>query len=753
MIVSILCFLIGIISAQGLAMLPSWRQLALLALLTVGLIWLRYWRLTLFVMGALWSIFFAMLAMSDTLPQDLEGRDVEIQGYVDSLPAVKPRRTTFDFIVQLARPDIPRKIRLSWYYPEQRIKAGQHWRLTVRLRKPRGRFNPGTFDYELWLFSRGIGAVGYVRDNPKPVLSSQGNNSWLSWRQGIADRIDRLLVDSSTSALIKALTIGDRSALGAEQWRVFRKTGTVHLIAISGLHIGLVAGLAYWLALKVWAFTGILSFSPQKAAVICAMSMAFAYAALAGFALPTKRALIMLSVGLLALYWQRHVVVSRTIAWAMLALLVVDPLAALSASFWLSCSAVLLILYTLSARLKRRGYWFSLLKVDCVTALGLAPLILFYFQQVSLIAVLANLLAVPVISFLVAPLCLLAILLLSIKPDLAAGIFWLTDWVLDYLWRFLSACADWPWASFSMAQPSWYALLLACLGVLLLLAPIGFPCRYLAAAFFLPIVFVDFDRPANGEIRLTLLDVGQGLATLVETRHHSLVFDSGAKFSEDFDMGRAVVLPYLRYRGIDAIDLLLISHGDNDHIGGAESILATLPVGQLVSDVPELKNKYRRADCVVNKRWRWDGVNFRVLSPPQQGYFAGDNDNSCVLKITTEQQTFLLTGDIERSAETWLLDTYRDDLTSQVLIAPHHGSNTSSSLAFLQQVDPEVVLIPAGYRNRFSFPHSQVLRRYQQLDITWMNIADEGAIIAISEGRKLSLLSSREMYKHYWFNR
>ncbi|WP_349432724.1 DNA internalization-related competence protein ComEC/Rec2 [Methylomarinum sp. Ch1-1] len=751
MIRPVMFFLAGVLSLQQLAVLPNGYGVAQLLLLLAFFVWRGCGRLIFFTSGVLWALCVAMLVIDDRLDEQWQGREVVVRGYIAGLPVAEGKRTKFDFIV--AEPHyLPRKIRLNWYFPEREIRAGQGWRLTVKLKKPRSTYNPGAFDYERWLFSHRIGAVGYVRKQPAPVLLEQKSpGAGISvWRQDIAERLRQLLADGRHLGLIKALTIGDRSAIKQAEWAVFRKTGTVHLIAISGLHIGLVASLVYVLALRLWAYSGVLALSPQKVAVAAALTVAFCYAALAGFSLPTRRALLMLTVAMLAIYWQRHVKPLHAFALALFTVVLLDPLAVLSASFWLSFGAVLLILYTLSARLGRVGYWRALLKIHWVSAIGLAPLIMYYFQQVSLVAPLANLLAVPAVSLAIVPLALVAVAMLFIQPFLAEALLHLVEWMLHALWLFLSACAELPYAALTTTQPPLYALLLAFLGVLLLLAPRGIPGRYLGALLCLPIIFVEVDRPAEGESRITLLNVGQGLAAVVETHHHVLVFDSGAKYSERFDMGNAVVLPYLRYRGVSEVDTLLISHGDNDHIGGAESILAQMPVAEIISSVALFNARRHGRSCQRGQGWEWDGVRFTMLAPPQQGYFQDDNDNSCVLKVSTANHSFLLTGDIEWPAEQWLVGQYGRILNSDVLISPHHGSRTSSSLKFLQLVDPEVALIPAGYRNRFGFPHRQVLQRYHQQQIIWLNSFEEGAIIIDTNSETVSIVSSREKFRRYW---
>ncbi len=753
MIISALFFLTGVMLVQQLSVLPGLNYLLVLILLLIVFVRYRIWRLSLLVIGILWSVAVAMSQKAEILPDSLEGQEIVVQGMIDGLPVKDGDRIKFDFSVSRPEHHFPRKIRLSWYYSDQIVKAGQYWQLTVKLKKPHGRFNPGGFDYERWLFSHRIGATGYVRSKPVPELMT--GNSWKQdfqiWRQSIAERIQHLAGDSTHAGIILALTIGDRSHISKQEWEVLRQSGTAHLVAISGLHVGLVAGLVYFLALKAWAYSGVLSFSPPKAAVLCALVAAFYYAALAGFSLPTQRALIMLSVAMAAIYWQRHMAVMQTVAAALFAVVVLDPLAVLSASFWLSFLAVVLIVYSLSARLGRIGYWHSVFKINSLTAVGLVPLIMFYFQQVSLIAPLANLLAVPVIGLLVVPLLLLTMITLMIHPLWAEFLLLSVDRILHWLWLFLSTCIELPFAALTTSQPSLFAVVMAMIGTFLLLAPKGISVRYLGGLLWLPLVFVKQDSIDSGEARLAMLDVGQGLAIAVETQHHTLIFDSGAKFSPQFDMGEVVVLPYLRYRGIKRIDTLLISHGDNDHSGGAESILASIPVTNIISDFPQLSTRYHTESCRSGLIWEWDGVHFSLLSPPEQDFFKTENDNSCVLKISTVGQSFLLTGDIERTAEAWLAKQYGNSLRSNVLIAPHHGSRSSSTLHFLQKVDPEVTLISAGYRNRFAFPHPSVLQRYRQLDISWLDSADEGAIIVNTESEKLVVESSREKFKKYWF--
>ncbi|MDD1617475.1 MAG: competence protein ComEC, partial [Methylococcaceae bacterium NSP1-2] len=553
---------------------------------------------------------------------------------------------------------------------------------------------------------------------------------------------------SPSLGLIKALTIGDGSVITQDQWEVFRKTGTTHLVVISGSHIGLIAGLFYFLTLKLWAWTGILKWSPQQVAALVALIVGVFYSALAGFSVPTQRSVIMLAVVMLAIITQHNTRPFHILATALLAVLVFDPLAVLSSGFWLSFIAVSLIIYTVSGRLGKLNLIWETLKLNGVMSLGLAPLTLLFFQQLSVISPIANLFATPIISFLVVPLALLAITIMFIAPSVAVWLFFLVDWILRGLWWLLDHLAKLPLSTISHAQPSLWALVFAVFSILILLAPRGLPARWLGLVLLLPLIFTDTKRPATGEIKLTLLDVGQGLAVVIQTAQHSLVYDTGAKFSADSDSGKSVLLPFLRQQNIDKIDQLIVSHGDNDHIGGAESLLQGIVVENVLTSAVEKLSAYQPVQCVAGQSWVWDEVKFTILSPAEQLH--SDNDNSCVLQVQSLHGTVLLTGDIEASAESWLVQTYGDHLKSQLLIAPHHGSKTSSTLTFLQAVQPETILIPAGYRSQFGHPHSEVLARYHDIHAHWLNSADSGSITVDMNNGEWQVQAHRQTDSHYW---
>ena len=750
MIVSALSFLAGLLLVQQFQVLPGGQWLIGITVGAGIMAWLRYWRGLFFVMGVLWAIVFAITRLADRLPESLEGIDIPVKGIIAGLPEQDERRTSFDFIVTGSAKKLPSKLRLSWYYPDQDIKAGQHWSFAVKLKRPHGSLNPGGFDYERWLFTEGVGATGYIRPSPKPVLLGR-DSAWTSmavWRQSITDRLSQTLSDRPNIALIKALTIGDGSTITHNQWDVFRKTGTTHLVVISGSHVGLVAGLVYFLVLKLWAWTGLLTWSPHRAGAVAALLSAIFYAGLAGFSVPAQRSVIMLAIVLLAIVLQRNTRPFNTLAVALIAVLALDPLAVLSAGFWLSFLAVSVIVYAIAGRLGKTGYVLEIIKINWATSVGLAPLLLLFFQQVSLISPLANFIAVPVISLLVVPFSLLAVLVMFVSPLIANKLFMIVEATLQGLWWLLARLAELPFATINHAQPSVWVLVFAIPGILLLLAPVGMPSRWLSLVMFLPLVFTASDKPETGDIKLTLLDVGQGLSAVVQTANHWLVYDTGAKFSTESDLGQSVLLPFLRLQGAGKIDKLIISHGDNDHIGGAVSLMLGIPVEQVLTSVPRQLSDYSPVMCEAGQSWTWDKVRFTLLSP--QHAFVSENDNSCVLKIQSEQGNVLLTGDIEALAESWLVETYGNNLKANVLIAPHHGSKTSSTPKFLQAIQPEYVLIPSGYRNQFGHPHRDVLARYKQIKAKWLNSAESGAITIKVEDGSWAVQPMRDTESKYW---
>lgn len=715
-------------------------------------------KIAFFCLGFVWVSVYSNSVLIDRLLPPLEGQDLVVVGFVDGLPQQFDRGVRFNFKPKkTALPEavtLPSRIRLSWYYPFAKIKTGQEWRLTVRLKRPHGFFNPGGFDYERWLFIQRIGAVGYVRIGDTAVLLESSNHGpkLSRLRQNLDTQLSEILQGSEMVGFVKALSIGSRSEITAAQWKILRTTGTSHLVAISGLHIGLIAGFSFLLFRKLLSFHVFKVLSSSSWAAIAAIAFASIYASLAGFSIPTQRAMIMVCVAMGSIILRRHFKAFRVWVIALLLVLLFDPLAMLSEGFWLSFCAVALILFITSGRLGNTGNWGGLLKIQWITAMGLAPLLILFFQKASLIAPIANLIAVPLVSLIVVPLILFGLLCLFCLPSLAHLTLNFATQIFEFLWSFLQWLSTFPFSEWTHIQTPVGMIVLAMLAIVLLFAPNGFPARWLAVILVLPLIFVDPSRLEKGDFELTLLDVGQGLSMVARTKHHILVYDTGARFSEDFDMGSSVVGPFLRSLGIKNIDTMVISHGDNDHIGGARFLAREFRIERLWTSVPHMIDWHKSIHCWAGESWNWDGVDFRIIGPFPHQTELKENDRSCVLQITGAGGSVLITGDIERTSENLLVQKYGSELHSQILIVPHHGSNTSSTRSFLDRVKPQYALISAGYRNRYGFPRQQVRGRLNRMGAIQMNTAETGAIKVVidAENGVLEPEAYRNVSGHFW---
>jgi competence protein ComEC len=718
------------------------------------------------LLGFLWVTLRAGILLADNLPTELEGADLRVEGRIADLPVATERGLRFAFDIDRAwqgdRPvGVPRKVQLSIYGAAPVLRVGDVWAFTVRLKRPHGFQNPGGFDYEAHLFQQRVRATGYVREHESlgliAPLGAVADGMLPGYRlnrfrQLLSQRIQSLLPDNKFAPMITAFANGDDDAIPDDQWQVLTRTGTGHLIAISGMNIGLVAGLVFFLARRLWSLPGmtVLWVPAPLIAAGFALLAALGYAALAGFAIPTQRALIMLAVVLGGVFLRRRTSPTVLLAAALLVVLLNDPLAVMSPGFWLSFAAVAVILYALSeADAKdRKTRLIAWGRLQLAIAAGLLPLLLFLFQQVSLSGPFANLVAIPVVELVVIPATLLGVASSFLLPDsLAAWPFLLAANAMSILWTLLEQLARIDGSQWIQNNPPLWTLGSALVGILLLLAPPGFPARWLGTVWLLPMFLVRPSLPAPGEAWLTLLDVGQGLSAVVQTTRHTLVFDTGARLSARFDAGRAVVVPFLRHAGVARVDTLIVSHGDNDHIGGSASLLASMPVTRVLSSVPErLANG---EDCHHGQNWEWDGVRFLVVHPLPDNRLAGNN-RSCVLRIENRFGVALLPGDIAAKAERDLLSRTEEQLRADILVVPHHGSKTSSTAAFLDAVQPQVALLPVGYRNRYRHPHPSVVARYRERGIALDDSASAGAIRVELGIRGLQRNRHRESQRRYW---
>lgn len=776
---SILAFAAGVWVLQQQAALPGWNVLAGLAAVSAGLTFavlkLRFGgRRALAVMtaalaGFAWAAALGQARLADALPEANEGRDIRVTGVVAGLPQAYENGVRFDFAVESSDAAVPSRISLAWYrgwrleesdewHALQELHAGERWQLVVRLKRPHGNLNPQGFDYEAWLFERGVRATGYVRadDGNRRLAAFVARPAYgvERLREAVRARFLRALPEHDYAGVLVALAVGDQRAIDGGLWQLFARTGISHLMSISGLHVTMVAALGAWLVSFFWRRRPalMLRLPAQKAAAAAGWATAFAYCLLAGFGVPAQRTLFMLSVVALALWLGRAASGSRVLALALLLVLLADPWAVLSAGFWLSFGAVALLFFVSSGRLAPRHWLAEWGRAQWAVTLGLIPALLALFQQFSLVSPIANAVAIPVVSFVVTPLALIAAVLpfdalLLLAHQILAGLMAFVEWL-----------AGLPLAVWQQHAPPVWAVGLAALGCAWLLLPRGFPARGVGALLIFPLVLVEPARPAVGELRLTVLDVGQGLAVHAQTASHDLVYDTGPQFSPDANSGNRILLPYLRAAGVRRLDGLILTHEDKDHSGGALSLLDGLPVAWTSSSLPD-DHPFREAPghrtCIDGQAWEWDGVRFEMLHPEATGYASAkrkSNDMSCVLKVSSAYGSALLTGDIETISEQALSKRQGERLRADVLLAPHHGSRTSSSPEFLAAVGAETVVFPVGYRNRFRHPNEAVWRRYEETGAQLLRTDRDGAVtVEFAVPRRLTF--ERAARRRYWHGR
>ena len=710
--------------------------------------------------GYLWAAFVAHVQMGDWNSTAVDGADVEIAGAVRGLPIADIRRSRFEVDIRDSShpPLVGKRVRLTWYDARAVPMPGSVWRLTVRLRRPRGWHNPGGSDYEGRLFANRIVATGYVRSGEvigsAPVASLARMDAV---RADLARSIRSALDDYGSEGLVRALAIGDRSGVSELQWRVLRVTGIAHLMAISGLHVGMAAGAAYWLALHAWTLVpraALLIPAPQVAG-IAAMLAATVYALLAGLALPTQRALLMLGVVLAARLARRYIPPSHGLAFALIAVLVVDPQSVRAPGFWLSFVAVSVIvmavvtrpvarLRTLTSRLR------TMATAQMAVTVGLAPVTLSVFAEQSLVSPFVNALAIPLVGAVVVPVVLLGLLVGMVHANAGAVMLAGVALALDTLWPGIQWIAEHAAMLRAPGAIGFWPLAAAAVGVLVLLAPRGLTIRWLGIVWMTPMIAM---RPASvgpGAYRMTVLDVGHGLSVVVETARHVLVYDTGPPVGTRLDAAALAVLPFLAGRGHERVDRVVLSHGDSDHIGGFGRLVDSIAVGAVVAN-GRVGARHPDLECIEGRRWDWDGVSFEVLYP-FEGRPGFDNAHSCVLRIDGPGGSALLTGDVERDGERALVAHARRRLAADVLLVPHHGSTTSSTLPFINAVSPSIALFSASEHGRFRLPHPEVWSRYVEAGIATYSTSRCGAVTiefpASAEPRVARL--EREHRRRYW---
>ncbi|WP_339502681.1 DNA internalization-related competence protein ComEC/Rec2 [Pseudomonas silesiensis] len=707
---------LGLLALRFLPVLPPvwfWLLLPVAALMMLPF---RTYPLAFFLFGFSWACANAQWALDDRLPGNLDGETRWVEGRVVGLPQNGEAVVRFQLAdARSRRETVPSLLRLAWYGGPP-VNSGEQWRLAVKLKRPAGLLNPHAFDYDAWLLAQRIGATGTVKDGVRLQEAR-----W-AWRDGIRQRLQAVDAQGRTGALT-ALVLGDGAGLSREDWQVLQDTGTVHLLVISGQHIGLLAGLVYLLIAglaRYGLWPGRLPWLPWACGL--AFAAALGYGLLAGFDVPVRRACVMIGLVLLWRLRFRHLGAWWPLLLALNAVLLLDPLASLQQGFWLSFAAVAVLIFIFGGRLGPWRWWQSWTRAQWLIAIGLGPILLVLGLPISLSGPLVNLLAVPWLSLVVLPPALLGTLLLPI-PFVGEGLLWVAGGLIDLLFRGLALMAGRFPAWMPAAVPLWIGGLGA-LGALLLLMPRGVPLRPLGWPLLLLLVFPPRQLLPEGTAEIWQLDVGQGLAILVRTRHHTLLYDAGPRFG-DSDLGERVVLPTLRKLGVSGLDLMLISHAHTDHAGGAQAVAKGLPVKRVLSGEPlELPAELQAEACESGRQWTWDGVQFALW---QWAAARESNPKSCVLQIEANGERLLLTGDIDTAAERALLDSPLA-VTTDWLQSPHHGSRSSSSPALLAALQPVAALISRGQGNAFGHPHPTVLARYRQRGMAIHDSAEQGAI-------------------------
>lgn len=719
-----LTFIAGMLTLRWLPGLPSFFYLGLATLLALLLLRSRFYLLSFALLGFCWACLNAQWALDDQLAHALDGRTVWLEGTVVGLPewpqvSGQPPTVRFELHESSSRrAELPQRMRLSWRAPPEQVKAGERWRLAVRLKRPDGSLNPHTFDYQAWLFAKGLGATGSVKAGQRLAAGTGLHH----WRESVRARIQQY-APQSMQGVMAALVLGDGSGLSPAQWQTLQATGTVHLMVISGQHISLLAAMAYaavlWL-MRLGCWPRSLPWLPF--ACLLSMSAAVAYGAFAGFAVPVQRACIMVMVALLWRWRFQHLSVWTAFVLALLLVLVREPLVVLQAGFWLSFAAVGALILAFSARLGAWRWWQMLGRTQWVAAIGLAPFLLALSLPVSIMGPLANLFAVPWLSLVALPLTLLAAVLLP-WPSVAGVVLELAAWCLSTMFVVLEWFAQgWPAWQGSAVMP--FALLLAIVGVLCLLLPRPLFPWSAACLLWLPVLYPSTDEVTVGQAQVWVLDVGQGQAVWIKTAKHSLMYDAGPAMA-GFDAGERTVVPMLRGFAQTGLDELLISHADADHAGGAQAVLDAFSVARVVSGQPSEHPPSFAAQACAPEHWQWDGVEFRRW---QWSQARDSNQKSCVLLIEAQGERLLLTGDLDAAGEAALLADW-PWLKADWLVAGHHGSRTSSSRRFVQALAPHSALISRAKHNSYGHPHPSVLATFEREQVRIYDTATDKAIL------------------------
>ncbi|MGI9281524.1 MAG: DNA internalization-related competence protein ComEC/Rec2 [Endozoicomonas sp.] len=692
------------------------------------------------------------------LSKTYESRAITVTGYISDLPGYHQYLTRFDLNVKTLEGGHPghlKKIRLSWYQAPD-IQAGELWQFQIRIKHPQGNRSPGAFDREAWAAREHIQATGYVKAGEKIAAAEGGSYFRSRFRETVRQWLYEHCSENS-AGLLSALLIGDKSGISQQQWQWLNQSGTTHLMVISGLHIGLMAALGFWLVMLL-ARAGVVPLRkiilPRYAAA-AGLLFAFAYAFTAGFSVPVQRALVMTG---LTLSGPLLGIKARPLTLFLLALCVVlsiEPLAITSAGFWYSFSAVGILLYGCCGRVFMRAedevwigdkqrFW---LRPQWLVFLMLAPMLLFNQQSVSLLSPLINLVAIPIMGLLVVPAAFLALVLQPLYSPASAGILHLLDAAFRFWDLGLAAVSSVP-VFIPVVNIGLIPLILIACAVLILAAPIALGLRILVPFLLLPLFFPVNSDLETGEVKVAVLDVGQGVAVLLQTRQNTLLYDTGVGSRGRFNSANGIIVPYLNRSGINQVDRVMISHGDSDHSGGLEEIHQRYPAADVIAGSSVAGFEGPMSPCLPGMRWYWDGVEFAVLSGSRLA--VSNNERSCVLRVTAGNQKLLLTGDIGKKTESYLLNQ-SINLEADYLLLSHHGSRFSGSERFLAQVNPSQVIVSTGYQNPFGHPARETVDRIENLGAAFYDTATSGTLsFVLGRGFKGVERYKNQQARYWW---
>lgn len=703
-------------------------------LFTVLLFKPRWSMIVWFLAAIVWS-FCHQRWVSDTgMPRLSVIQNANLQGYVVSIPVITPSKTQFKFqATRLDKQPVNVRLLLSCYKSCPDFRAGQEWQLAAKLLKPGNLGNPGGFDYVNWLNARHINWTGYLlRGTAQLIKSNAKHNLLLTLRQSMAATLAKIDPDVKTLGILQALTLGISTHIDKDSWDLFRRTGTTHLMVISGSHIGLVAGLTYGLIKWLWCRCGrlCLLLPASRVASIAGFIMAGFYALLAGFEVPSQRALIVCFFMFLRNFCSQRFGVWQSWRYALFAVLIFEPHSVMMPGFYLSFIAVG-ILVLINQRFSFAGFRKTLL-MQLACLVGLMPLTLFWFSYGAVNGFMANIIAIPWVSFILVPLGLFIAL---------SGHWLVVPWLvtilthsIDYLFHYLNWIDSFAFVNLSFCITQFLSPLALMIAISVL---VFLPLTRLVPVVLIIIIagcFPAYEKTGRDEVKIDVMDVGQGLAVVVRTAKHQLVYDTGVKFYQGSDMGKIAIIPYLKTLHIKKLDKVIISHPDLDHRGGLASLEEIYNIGELIVDDPVF---YKRgSSCHQYPDWEWDGISFHFFSIATP--LRSKNNSSCILQISTPAGQVMLSGDIEKPAEQYLSNTYGKSLASSVLVIPHHGSKTSSSPLFIKNVAPHYAIVSYGFDNRYHFPHQQAMQTYKQNNIPVYNTVDCGMVSVSLTSRKMS---------------